>query len=120
MLNPEMTVARIEGIVHAAIARVMQAHGLPASAIRAEDKLNATLGLRSLDLAELVFELEMAVGADPFAELVPITSVRTVEDLVAAYRRLFDDDGGRDGDARALLDARRASQGRRDKREAGQ
>lgn len=119
MLNPELTAVEVEGVVHAAIARVMQAHGLPVGEIRGEDKLNATLGLRSLDLAELVFELETAVGADPFEHLVPITSVRTVDDLVAAYRRLFDTDGGESGDAQELLDARRESQRRREKRESG-
>lgn len=120
MLNAELTAAQVEGIVHAAIATVMKAHGLPATKIRGEDKLNATLGLRSLDLAELVFELETAVGADPFEHLVPITSVRTVDDLVSAYRRLFDADGGEAEDTRELLEAQRESQRRRDKRGGGQ
>ena len=34
---------------------------------------------------EKVFELELMFEIDPFAKLVPITSVRTVGDLVAAY-----------------------------------
>ena len=50
------------------------------------DKLNATLGLSSLDLAFLVAELEVELGVDPFAKLVSITSVRSVDDLVQAYR----------------------------------
>ena len=51
------------------------------------DKLNATLGLSSLDLAVIVAELEIELGTDPFAKLVPITSVRSVDDLVDAYRK---------------------------------
>lgn len=121
MLNPQWNAAQVEGLVHAAITRLMQTQQLPPRALRGDDKLNATLGLRSLDLAELVFELESTIGADPFEQLVPITSVRTVDDLVGAYRRLFD--AGDAGDARAddadgLAAARRAGALRRDKRES--
>ena len=55
----------------------------------ATDKLNATLGLTSLDLAFLVAELEAELGVDPFAKLVSITSVRSVGDLVRAYQQAF-------------------------------
>ena len=54
--------------------------------LRGSDKLNATLGLSSLDLAFIVAELEISLGVDPFAKLLSITSVRTVDDLVRAYR----------------------------------
>ena len=43
------------------------------------------LGLASLDLARLVAILEMELDTDPFSDEVPITSVRTVGDLLDAY-----------------------------------
>jgi acyl carrier protein len=43
------------------------------------------LGLDSLGFAELVVQLEARLGVDPFASLVGIADVRTVDDLVAAY-----------------------------------
>lgn len=49
--------------------------------------LNGDLGLASLDLAQLVAILEVDLGVDPFAALVPITGVRTVADLCVAYER---------------------------------
>jgi acyl carrier protein len=61
------------------------------------------LGLRSLDLARIVAVLELELGVDPFSELVPITTVRTVADLYRAY----DPAGpaGRTGPAAALRSA---------------
>ena len=64
---------------------------LPGKDIVPEDRLNADLGLTSLDLASLVAALEMKLKADPFQELVPITSIRTVGDLEAAYLKYFSD-----------------------------
>ncbi|WP_381800536.1 hypothetical protein [Streptomyces niveus] len=43
------------------------------------------LGLRSLHLARITALLEVELDLDPFAELVPITGIRTVEDLYRAY-----------------------------------
>ncbi|MCA1530639.1 hypothetical protein [Bradyrhizobium yuanmingense] len=120
MLKEGIAAAQVNGLVHAAIARIMELRGLPAKSLHGDDKLNATLGLRSLDLAELVFELESVFGADPFQKLVPITSVRTVDDLVGAYRRLFDANGGQADDVKELVEAQRASQSRREKRESRQ
>ncbi len=50
------------------------------------DRLNESLGLTSLDLAELVVALEDRFGIDPFAKLVPITDMQTPDDLIRAYR----------------------------------
>jgi len=43
------------------------------------------LGLESLHLARLVAVLELELDTDPFSDEVPITSVRTVGDLLQAY-----------------------------------
>ena len=83
------------------------------------DKLNATLGLSSLDLAFLVAELEAELGVDPFAKLVSITSVRSVEDLVRAYQQaLFPELDARRRRRRGLAAAVKRAQTRRGAEEA--
>jgi acyl carrier protein len=83
---------QIEALVHSKIRAVLDGRSTERRTIRGIDKLNATLGLSSLDLAFIVAELEAELDADPFAELVPITSVISVDNLVEAYRRaLFPD-----------------------------
>ena len=82
-----LTPAQIESIVHDRIRAVLAERVGELPALSGTDKLNATLGLSSLDLAFLVSELELEIGIDPFAKLVPITSVRSVDDLVHAYRK---------------------------------
>jgi acyl carrier protein len=84
-----LTVKQIEALVHDRIRAVLQERFGAARAFSGGDKLNATLGLTSLDLAFLVSDLEAELGVDPFAEIVSITSIRTVDDLADAYRRAF-------------------------------
>ena len=79
------TLAQIESIVHGRI-RALLAERVGEFG---SEKLSATLGLSSLDLAFLVAELEAELGVDPFAKLVSITSVRSVGDLVRAYQQAF-------------------------------
>jgi len=43
------------------------------------------LGLNSLTLAQLLIQLEMELGVDPFEDGVSITDMRTIDDLVQAY-----------------------------------
>jgi hypothetical protein len=59
--------------------------------LEAGQTLTYDLGLTSLDLARAVATLEFELDADPF-DRVPITSVRTVGDLCAAYRLHFNGD----------------------------
>jgi acyl carrier protein len=51
------------------------------------EKLVDELGFRSLSLARILAVLEGMLGADPFSELVAVTSVRTVDDLVGAFEK---------------------------------
>lgn len=88
MLNPP-TASEIETIVHARIHAILEDRGDAPIAIEGADKLSDTLGLASLDLALLVAELEAELRVDPFAKLVSVTAVRSVNDLVAAYRLAF-------------------------------
>jgi acyl carrier protein len=85
MLKPG-TPEQIEAVVHDRIRRVLQQRSDQVHVLGGTDKLNATLGLSSLDLAFLVAELEADLGVDPFSKLVSITSIRSVDDLVRAYR----------------------------------
>src|SRR5215469_5834378 len=81
------TLAQIESIVHGRIRAVLAERAGEVVRLSGTEQLSATLGLSSLDLAFLVAELEVELGVDPFAKLVSITSVRSVDDLVRAYRR---------------------------------
>ncbi|WP_158623297.1 hypothetical protein [Corallococcus sp. CA053C] len=78
-----------------------------------ENRLGPDLGLSSLDLAQLVASLEIRLKADPFQELVPITSVRTVADLCAAYERFFSGEKAAEGPSDALLESKRRAEARR-------
>jgi acyl carrier protein len=115
MLTKRPDLTSVDHVVRTVVAKLMAERGLPTREIEDHDALDATLGLRSLDLAQLVFELEMTFGSDPFEKLVPVTSVRTVGDLIGAYRRLYlpsaDDEG-----AAELAEARRESERRRQRR----
>ncbi|RQR60003.1 hypothetical protein DIE07_09450 [Burkholderia sp. Bp9002] len=118
MLTQRFDRDETERLVHAAVTKIMSQHGLPPREPRDDDKLNATLGLSSLDLAQLVFDLELTFGADPFQTLVPITSVQTVGQLVDAYQRLSDDAPVTADADDELADAQAASERRRQRRGA--
>jgi len=81
------TLAQIESIVHGRIRAVLAERAGEVARLSGIDKLSATLGLSSLDLAFLVAELEAELGVDPFAKLVSITSVRSVRDLGLSYQQ---------------------------------
>jgi acyl carrier protein len=83
------TLAQIESIVHDRIREILAQRAGEVARVSGTDKLNATLGMSSLDLAFLVAELEAELGVDPFAKLVSITSVRSVGDIVRAYQQAF-------------------------------
>jgi acyl carrier protein len=93
MLNPHPKFPEISKAVRDQVALLLDEKDLPARDFGPDDQLNTDLGLTSLDLASLVAALEMKLKADPFQELVPITSVRTIGDLEAAYVRFFSGTG---------------------------
>lgn len=84
MLETTLTQRRVEEAVEATIAEIMAARDLDPSAIDLTAKLSETLGLRSMDLAQIVLTLEDDLNTDPFQQ-IPITSIRTVGDLTRAY-----------------------------------
>jgi acyl carrier protein len=81
------TPAQIESTVQDKIRAILVERGTHCGRLSGMEKLSATLGLSSLDLAFLVAELEASLGVDPFAKLVSITSIRSVGDLVRAYQK---------------------------------
>lgn len=83
------TLGQIEATVHERIRAILAERAEEVANLSGSEKLSATLGLSSLDLALLVAELEAQLGVDPFAKLVSITSVRSVNDLVRAYQQAF-------------------------------
>jgi len=63
---------------------VFRNKGLAPPAMGPETVLDGSLGLESLDFAELVVRLEQVFGKDPFAR-DPLPEVRTVSDLCTLY-----------------------------------
>jgi acyl carrier protein len=80
--------------------------------VSSERRLGEDLGMSSLELAQLVARLEMKLQADPFQELVAITSVRTVADLCKAYERFFFGQEKDAGEAEALNEGKRRAEAR--------
>ena len=110
------TLAQIEAIVHGRIRAVLAERAGQVARLSGTDKLSATLGLSSLDLAFLVAELEAELGVDPFAKLVSITSVRSVGDLVRAYQQALFPELQRSGEDDAMATAVNRAQTRRARR----
>jgi acyl carrier protein len=94
MLRPDLDRNQVAELVRDEIRQLLEERAEPVVSLADTANLAADLGLSSLDLAQLVAQLEQRVGEDPFAELVPITSVRTVGDLVDAYMALSRADAG--------------------------
>jgi acyl carrier protein len=79
----------IESCIHGEITNFLVESKANVRSISNEIKLNSELGMSSLELARLVSVLDDKLEVDPFIELVPITSVRTIGDLVNAYKKAF-------------------------------
>lgn len=63
---------------------VLENRGLEPGNLSPETRLDASLGLESLDFAEVVVRLEELTGKDPFAS-GSIPQVSTVSELAALY-----------------------------------
>ena len=71
--------------VMAALLEIVTEVAGPVEHLEEDQLLVDQLGLESLHLARLVAVLELELDTDPFSDEVPITSVRTVGDLLQAY-----------------------------------
>ena len=85
MLAKNDAVDQVSQAVLATITDLMEEQGLDHEGLDEAAKLVDTLGLKSMDIAQIVLVLEDELDADPFQE-IPITSVRTVGDLINAYQ----------------------------------
>lgn len=75
-------------IIHDTLRRVAEEEGVQLGSISDSSALIDTLGFRSLHIARILAILEIKFSYDPFASGdVPITGLRTVGDLCAAYER---------------------------------
>jgi acyl carrier protein len=72
-----------EQLVVEQIREVFLNKGLTPPAIGPETKLDLSLGLESLDFAELAIRMEQATGKDPFASSMP--AISNVADFAALY-----------------------------------
>jgi|GEM_PF-465175 acyl carrier protein len=116
MLNQVPSRQEIQKLIEEHILQIIEekgAHEGKLPQVGQEDRLGSELGLSSLDLAQLVAMLEMRLKADPFQELVPITSVRTVADLCSAYEQFFSGEKSDPAQADALLESKRRAEARR-------
>jgi acyl carrier protein len=67
-----------------ALKAVFDNKGTESPALTPDTPLDGTLGLESLDFAELVVRLEQAFGSDPFAD-GNVPQVTNVRELAALY-----------------------------------
>jgi len=75
----------IHSRVIAELAQVFRHRNLSPPPLGPETVLDASLGLESLDFAELVLRLEQVFGHDPFSRGA-VPEVATIRDLAALYR----------------------------------
>jgi acyl carrier protein len=66
------------------IRAVFANKGLEPPELAADTVLDRSLGLESIDFAELVLRLEREFGEDPFAE-GDVPAIRTIHDLAGLY-----------------------------------
>lgn len=103
----------INTVVTEEIISLLTTNNTEITSINADDQLNAHLALTSLDLAQLIAALEIRLDADPFAQQTPITSIRTVGDLVRAYQQFFSTEHSEPQVSAALLDTQQRAAARR-------
>jgi acyl carrier protein len=105
-----------EEIIHQVLLGIVQQKAPSVTKLANENRLTGELGLKSLEIARLVALLELELDVDPFAHLVAITDVRTVEDLCRAYRRALSAEQG----APSPAEAEPSSQPAGNRRQAGE
>lgn len=88
-----LTKTDVQPTVEKEIRKLLLESNSKADALSAQDELY-DLGLNSLMLARLIIQLEEELGVDPFIEAEAIADVRSVGDLVSAYKRTLDAEEG--------------------------
>lgn len=70
------------------ILEVAEEEDLQVDEVKDTDALVDDLGFGSLEIAQVIANLEHELGVDPFEE-TPITEIRTAGDLVRAYEKVI-------------------------------
>lgn len=83
--NDMSDVRDLEQTILATVAAVFRNKGLDPPKLSMETPFDRSLGIESLDFAEVIVRLEDELGQDPFATATE-WQVRTIGDLVAMYR----------------------------------
>jgi acyl carrier protein len=87
--SPTLNGSPLNDEIHAKVItqlrEVFRNRKLTPPALGPETVLDGSLGLESLDFAELVVRLEQVFGHDPFAEGT-IPEIATIRDLASLYR----------------------------------
>ena len=83
MLAKNDTLDSVASTVINIITEVLSEQGLLNGTVEESAKLVDTLGLKSMDIAQIVLNLEDELDTNPFQEL-PITSIRTARSTATA------------------------------------
>ena len=81
MLHHQLDKTRVIGCIH----EVFKNKSQTPPALSPQTALDRSLGLDSLDYAELIVRLADVFGADPFASGMAPSRLETIADLVALY-----------------------------------
>jgi acyl carrier protein len=79
--------SQVKPVIHEVLKTVGEEESLSIAEIQGDEKLVEDLGFRSLTMARILAILEGRLGVDPFSKTVAVTSIRTVDDLCAAYEQ---------------------------------
>jgi len=103
--------ADVTQVVYGVLRNVADEELVQPDEIRGDQKLVEDIGFQSLSMARILALIEGELGVDPFSSLVPITSIRTVDDLCAAYEKcMAGEEAAQNGqvDAEVVQSLRRA------------
>lgn len=83
--------SEIRGVVQDVLGEIQEQQGYRRVPLSDEMRVVRDLGFSSMDVAQLIAMLEMALGVDPFSRGISILEVHTVADLCAAYETALND-----------------------------
>jgi acyl carrier protein len=73
-----------ETLIIEVLSEIFKAKGMVPPSLSSQTAMDGTLGLESLDFAEMVIRLEEITGKDPFATGLEF-QIRTIADLAVLY-----------------------------------
>ena len=84
--------SQVKPVIHDVLKDIAEEESLSLPQIQGHETLVEDLGFRSLTMARILAILEGRFGVDPFSKTVAVTSIRTVDDLCAAYEQCLLED----------------------------